>query len=253
MAIKPKKYIPFFESYYEAAQELSKADRLKLYDAIITYGFTGEEQELPKMPSICWKLIKPNLDKSILDWENGSKGGRPKENKPIDKTPVINPFEKKEETPVSKNEETLKEKEKEEDKGEGYGVGNGESAIADITKESMSNDIPKKAAKLKVDPFVEFAGEDKELLKQLRAFAEMRTKKHKPMTDKAKKRLCTKLDREFQPCEWMEVLEQSIYHSWDDVYELKEKNQSQNQARNTGSELDDQFARVAGMMGVDWQ
>lgn len=121
------------------------------------------------------------------------------------------------------------------------------------TKESMSNDIPKKAAKPKVDPFVEFAGEDKELLKQLKAFAEMRTKKHKPMTDKAKKRLCTKLDREFQPCEWMEVLEQSIYHSWDDVYELKEKNQSQSQAQNTGSELDDQFARVAGMMGVDWQ
>lgn len=122
------------------------------------------------------------------------------------------------------------------------------------TKESMSNDIPKKAAKPKTDPFVEFAGEDKELLKQLRAFAEMRTKKHKPMTDKAKKRLCNKLDSEFQPCEWMEVLEQSIYHSWDDVYELRDKNQSQSQsqARNTGSELDDQFARVAGMIGADW-
>lgn len=65
MAIKPKKYIPFFESYYEAAQELSKADRLKLYDAIITYGFTGEEPELPKMPSICWKLIKPRIDGEV--------------------------------------------------------------------------------------------------------------------------------------------------------------------------------------------
>lgn len=60
-----KKYIPFFESYYDAAQELNKVDRMKLYDTIITYGFTGEVPELKGKPLLCWKLIKPRIDGEV--------------------------------------------------------------------------------------------------------------------------------------------------------------------------------------------
>lgn len=125
------------------------------------------------------------------------------------------------------------------------------------TKESIANAIPKKKSTPKPnhDYFKELAGNDKELADALKAFSEMRNKIKKPMTDRAKKMLCEKLNKEFQPCEWVAILNQSIYHGWQDVYALKEDAQQtgyqQNQTNQT-SALDEQFARVAEMMGADW-
>lgn len=96
------------------------------------------------------------------------------------------------------------------------------------------------------------------MLDTLKAFNEMRVKIKKPMTEKAKKMLCDKLNKNFQPCEWVAILNQSIYHGWQDIYELKDKNTSASQAmpwdkqEKQENALDEQFARVAANMEVDW-
>lgn len=76
--------------------------------------------------------------------------------------------------------------------------------------------------KNKVDLFKEFAGEDKELLKALKDFSDMRTKTKRPMTDKAKEMLLRKLET-FPAADWIPVLEQSTFHCWQSIYPLKEE------------------------------
>lgn len=72
----------------------------------------------------------------------------------------------------------------------------------------------------KVDIFSNFANGDDELLTALREFNQMRNRMKKPMTDRAKQMLCNKLNEKFQPCEWVAILEQSVYRNWSDIYPL---------------------------------
>lgn len=68
--------------------------------------------------------------------------------------------------------------------------------------------------------FLNFANGDAELLTALREFNQMRNRMKKPMTDRAKQMLCNKLNEKFQPCEWVAILEQSVYRNWSDIYPL---------------------------------
>ena len=76
-----RKSFPFFVAYYEAAQHLSAKDRAAFYGAIIDYSFTAKEPVLKGQAAMCWILVKPYLEKSMEDFLNGSKGGRPRKNK----------------------------------------------------------------------------------------------------------------------------------------------------------------------------
>lgn len=103
---------------------------------------------------------------------------------------------------------------------------------------NQTNNKQTKRTKQKTDVFADFAGDNTELLETLKAFNEMRTRIGKPMTDRAKKMLCDKLDKKFQPCERIAILNQSIYHGWQDVYELKDENANTTQtAQPAGKEL----------------
>lgn len=73
--------------------------------------------------------------------------------------------------------------------------------------------------------YIEFADGDEELLNALKDFEEMRKKKKKPLTDRARKMLCNRL-KEFPRSEWIELLDQSIAHCWDTVYPLKKEGAS---------------------------
>ena len=88
---------------------------------------------------------------------------------------------------------------------------NNESKSKSIEKENKSKSIEKK------DVFVSFAKEDADLLQLLRDFAEMRRKKSKPMTDRAKQMLCNKLES-FPEAVRKEALQEAIFHSWSSVY-----------------------------------
>ena len=70
---------PFYYSFKDALQELDKADRLAIYDGITNYAFFKVEPSFKTVVArACWKLIKPLLEKSQRNFENGSKGGAPK-------------------------------------------------------------------------------------------------------------------------------------------------------------------------------
>lgn len=95
----------------------------------------------------------------------------------------------------------------------------------DLDKESdkeikTKNKETKKESKSK-GIFQEFAGDDTELMEALKEFNQMRTLIKHPMTDGAKKRLITKLQT-FPRKDWLLILHQSIDHSWQDIYPLKE-------------------------------
>lgn len=87
----------FFESFRTAAQRLPKDERLKLYDAIIDYGVSGIEPNLPEYLAAIFDVVKASLDTSRQAFENGKKGGRPKKD---GKNPPKNPPFENLETPL---------------------------------------------------------------------------------------------------------------------------------------------------------
>ena len=86
------------------------------------------------------------------------------------------------------------------------------------------------------DIFSDFAKGDMELLTALREYEAMRTKIKKPMTDRARKILCNKLEKEIPPGEWVAALNNGILHCWLTVYPRKK----------------DQAAQPAGQEDLSW-
>lgn len=67
----------FYKSFAEAIQNLSKSDRLRIYDGIVIYALYGEEPQLTGAAAGMFSLIKPQLDANNRKYENGKRGGRP--------------------------------------------------------------------------------------------------------------------------------------------------------------------------------
>ena len=70
--------------------------------------------------------------------------------------------------------------------------------------------------------FEEFAAEDPELLEALSGFEAMRKAIRKPMTERAKRLLLTRLQK-YPPGEWVAMLDQAVMNSWLNVYPLQEE------------------------------
>lgn len=100
-----------------------------------------------------------------------------------------------------------------------------DSVYEDVTvfeeekKEDKGSGEKKKKGK---DAFSEFAGEDSDLLKALRDFEKMRKDIGRPMTERAKQMLVNKLCT-FDSADWIAILEQSIFHCWQGIFQLKER------------------------------
>lgn len=80
--------ITMFESFYIAAQDMDTEDRIRFYEAIMAYGFYGEEPELTGMVKTVFTAIKPVIERSRQMRESGRKGGRPRKNDEMVKTPL---------------------------------------------------------------------------------------------------------------------------------------------------------------------
>lgn len=69
----------FYESFYDACADLPKEERLKTYDAIISYGCAGIiPKDLSGTAKAIFTLAKPLLDANAERKANGAKGGRPR-------------------------------------------------------------------------------------------------------------------------------------------------------------------------------
>ena len=77
------------------------------------------------------------------------------------------------------------------------------------------------------DVFADFAGDDAELLDALRSFEEMRKKIKKPLSDRAKELAVSKLQG--FPCDqWVAILNQSVFNSWQGLFPLKSEKKTDN-------------------------
>ena len=69
----------FYKSFYESIKELDPVDQVQIYDAIFQYQFNGELKELKGICKSIFTLIIPQLEANNKRYENGKKGGRPKQ------------------------------------------------------------------------------------------------------------------------------------------------------------------------------
>jgi hypothetical protein len=72
----------FYKSFADAIDDLPDNEQLLLYKAIKEFSLNGIEIDLQGQAKTLWKLIKPQLIANNKKFNDGTKGGRPK-NKPL--------------------------------------------------------------------------------------------------------------------------------------------------------------------------
>ena len=77
--------IVVYRSFYEAAKALTDKEELELYRAIFEFGLDHKNAEMGPMAAAMFKLIKPQLEANYKKWQNGMRGGRPKQEESKDK------------------------------------------------------------------------------------------------------------------------------------------------------------------------
>lgn len=107
-----RKYFTFYRSFADSIFEFDEKTQFELLRAIIKYSLYDEEIKLEGVSKSVWHLIKPILDSSKKNYENGCKGaeygslgGRPK----TPKKPQENPKETPTQTPIIENREKNKD------------------------------------------------------------------------------------------------------------------------------------------------
>ena len=121
----------FYRSFFESFEDLSKKDKLILFDALCNYALNDIVPELTGTTNAIFKLLKPQVDANNRRYENGKKGGRPKANQTETKTKPndnqtetkLKPKEKEKEKEKDKDKDKVKEKEKDKDKQQDKGLG----------------------------------------------------------------------------------------------------------------------------------
>ena len=112
----------FYRSFFESFEDLSKKDKLILFDALCNYALNDIVPELTGTTNAIFKLLKPQVDANNRRYENGKKGGRPKANQTETKTkPNDNQTETKLK-PKEKDKDKDKVKEKDKDKQQDKGL-----------------------------------------------------------------------------------------------------------------------------------
>lgn len=117
-----------------------------------------------------------------------------------------------------------------------------------IQSESNPNTNPNPNPTAGADVFSAYAKNDVELLKALEDFAKMRKTAKKPMTDRAKKLLCTELDKlKKDGNDLITCINQSILYNWQSVYpEKREKKQEESGTYDFAALEKQAFRRVSG-------
>ena len=92
-----KESIIIYRSFYEAIKDLPKEQQADAWNAIFEYGLNQTEVQLTGIVSTVFKLVKPQLDANLKRYENGNKGGRPKNQTETKQEPNYNQTETKQE------------------------------------------------------------------------------------------------------------------------------------------------------------
>lgn len=93
----------FYRSFLVSIRLLPKKHQLQFYNALFDYGFDGVAPEsLPGGAMALFNALKPQVDANNRKFENGKKGGRPKNNQDETKP---KPNENQDETKPKPNED----------------------------------------------------------------------------------------------------------------------------------------------------
>ena len=193
-------YIKVFVDYLDAIEPLGDAERGRLFTSLLTYARSGEVPQLNGNERFLFPMMRAQIDRDVLSKDELS--------------------QKRRDAASASKRSTCEQKE--------HLQANAASASKcpqDKDNKTIDKDKDKSARTRDADAFAAFAAGDGDLLAVLKDFEKMRRSIRKPMTDRAKQLLVTKLKNEFPPEQWKSVLEQSIVKCWQDVYPLKEREQ----------------------------
>lgn len=94
----------FYKSFYDAIKDLPRDVQGEIYTAIMEYSLYGKETEnLKPIARSVFTLMKPQIDVNNKRFENGKKGGRPKNENETNEKPKDNQKETKDEPNVNDN------------------------------------------------------------------------------------------------------------------------------------------------------
>ena len=108
--------IILYRSLREATKQLDLETRAKVYDAVMDYAFDGTEPNETGFVQAMFLMMKPIIDANNQRYENGCKGGRPKNQTKTETKPNKNQTETKVEPNKDKDKDKDKEKESEKKK-----------------------------------------------------------------------------------------------------------------------------------------
>ena len=222
-------YIKVFVDYLDAIEPLGDAERGRLFTSLLTYARSGKVPQLNGNERFLFPMMRAQIDRDVLSKDELS--------------------QKRRDAASASKRSTCEQKE--------HLQANAASASKcpqDKDNKTIDKDKDKSARTRDADAFAAFAAGDGDLLAVLKDFEKMRKSIRKPMTDRAKQLLVTKLKNEFPPEQWKSVLEQSIVKCWQDIYPLKEREQQrlgveQHREKVSSDELENLKAIYAKVKG----
>ena len=229
-------YIKVFVDYLDAIEPLGDAERGRLFTSLLTYARSGKVPQLNGNERFLFPMMRAQIDRDVLSKDELSQKRRDAASASKRST-----CEQKEHLQANAASASKCPQDK-------------DNKTIDKDNKTIDKDKDKSARTRDADAFAAFAAGDGDLLAVLKDFEKMRKSIRKPMTDRAKQLLVTKLKNEFPPEQWKSVLEQSIVKCWQDIYPLKEREQQrlgveQHREKVSSDELENLKAIYAKVKG----
>lgn len=80
----------FYRSFAEAVKNMDKETKADFLDALCAYALDGEETDCEGVVAAFMSLVKPQIDANNQRYENGKRGGRPKNQEKTEEEPNEN-------------------------------------------------------------------------------------------------------------------------------------------------------------------
>ena len=187
-------YWKFFHRYAKKTEKLSDQELGRLVRALNEYSMTGERKQLAGRESIAFDFIADDIEQNQKAYDKKCEIN------------AANASERKRTVTTAANASDGSENDKQKQKQK-------HNVSPDGDTEARARDI-----------YADFADGDQALLEALRGFDEMRKKIKKPLTDRAKQMLLTRLQK-YPREKWIPMLDESTQHCWQDVYSHDDRKQ----------------------------
>lgn len=208
----------FYKSFMDAVQGLSPEVRCEAYEAIMTYAFTGEEPEMSQIARIVFTMARPQLDANKDRRKNAKKGGEAKRDKAKQKAESESAYGTEDVVPMAEKDSAYGTQDAVPNVNVNANVN--ENDNGNVKKERVAKATPKKSET--PEAFLESVTETPEVMERLKRFIAMRKQIKKPLSGYAMKLAYGELLKiSDDPDMKCKIIDQSLMHSWQTFYPLK--------------------------------